>query len=246
MRKPVLFIIPLILLVTVACTVTFNAPEIRDLRGSGNLVTEQREVSGFDQLEFGGVGKMTIRQGDVESLTITADDNLIDRINTRVVGDRLIIDMEENINIGGMTRLNYELVVKDLSRLTLSGFGDIDVAELRTDTLTVLLSGSGNLTVDDLQARRLEVTITGFGNTELAGEVEDLEIIIKGAGNFNGGDLFGRSAQVEVSGFGNATVWVESNLDVEITGSGNVSYYGLPDVTQSITGFGRLESLGSK
>lgn len=246
MRKPVFLIISLILLLTLACSITFDTPEIRELQGSGNLVTEQPVVSGFDQIEFGGVGRMTIRQGDSESLTIEADDNLIDHIVTRVVGDRLIIEMEKNINFGGMTRINYDLVVKDLSRLTLSGFGDIDVDGLNTDKLTILLSGSGNLTMDDLQAESLDVTITGFGNTEVSGEVKELQVVIKGAGSFKGGDLFSQTAQIEVSGFGNATTWVESDLDVEITGSGNVSYYGLPDVTQNITGFGRLESLGRK
>jgi hypothetical protein len=246
MRKTVLLIIPLILLLTMACSITFTTPEIKDLRGSGNLVTEQREVSGFDRLEFGGVGTMTIRQGDVESLTIEADDNLIDHITTRVIGNRLVIEMEKNFNVGGMTRIHYDLVVKDLSRLTLSGFGDITMDELNTDSLTVLLSGSGNLTLADLQAESLDVTITGFGNSEFAGEVKDLQVIIKGAGSFKGGDLRSQTARVEVSGFGNATVWAERDLDVEITGSGNVSYYGLPDVTQNISGFGRLESLGNK
>lgn len=246
MRKSVLLIIPLILLLTLACSITFTAPEIKELRGSGNLVTEQRAVSGFDRIEFGGVGKMSIRQGDVESLTIEADDNLIDHIATRVVADRLIIDMEKNVNFGGMTRINYDLVVKDLSRLTLSGFGDIDMDELETDSLTVMLSGSGNLTLADLQADRLDVTITGFGNTEIGGEVNDLQVTIKGAGSFKGGDLLSQTARIEVSGFGNVTAWVERDLDVEITGSGNVSYYGLPDVTQNISGFGRLESLGRK
>lgn len=246
MRKTVLIIIPLILLSTMACTITFNAPEVRELVGSGNLVTEQRGVSGFDRVEFGGVGDMTVRQGDAESLSIEADDNLIDHIVTRVVGDRLVIEMEKNINVGGMTRIHYDLVVKDLSRLTLSGFGNIQMDDLKTDSLSILLSGSGNLTAVDLQADSLDVTITGFGNSEFSGQVADLQVIIKGAGSFKGSDLLTRTARIEVSGFGNATAWVEQDLDVEITGSGNVSYYGQPDVTQNISGFGRLESLGSK
>lgn len=246
MRKSVLLIIPLILLLTMACSITLTAPELDEIRGSGNLVTEERSVSGFDQVEFGGIGNLTIRQGSQESLTVEADDNLIEHITTRVVGNRLIIGLEGNFNIGGMSRISYELVVRDLSKLTLSGFGDIDLDQLDTDTLTIMVSGSGNLNLADLQAGSLDVTTTGFGDTEVGGEVEDLTVAIKGAGNFKGGDLLSQSARIEVSGFGSATAWVMEDLDVKISGSGNISYYGLPEVSQNISGFGSLKSLGSK
>ena len=50
------------------------------VRGSGDLVTEEREVSGFDELHFSGMGSLIIEQGDEETLIIEADDNIIDLI----------------------------------------------------------------------------------------------------------------------------------------------------------------------
>jgi hypothetical protein len=246
MRKSAYFILPLILLVTMACSISVNLPDVNIERGSGRVVTEQREVSGFDQLDFSGVGKMTITQGNRESLTVEADDNVIDHITSEVIGSRLVIGYEKGQTINTPTTIRYTLVVKDLTKLDLSGFGDINVDQLETDSFTLDLSGAGNLTVDELQAADLRVVMSGFGNAEISGEVLDLRLDISGTGNFKGGDLLCQTANVDVSGFGNATVWVENDLDVTISGTGNVSYFGSPRISQEVSGLGRLKDLGRK
>ena len=45
--------------------------------GSGNVVTESRAVSEFTAVSVHGVGRITIEQTDEETLTITADDNVL-------------------------------------------------------------------------------------------------------------------------------------------------------------------------
>ena len=48
------------------------------LDGSGDVISESREVSDFNRVVFGGVGELQLTQGDQESLTVTADDNLLE------------------------------------------------------------------------------------------------------------------------------------------------------------------------
>lgn len=55
------------------------------VRGSGNVVTEQRQVSGFNCIDLSGSGKLIIAQGSSEGLTIEAEDNIIGRIETSVI-----------------------------------------------------------------------------------------------------------------------------------------------------------------
>ena len=61
------------------------------VRGSCDLETEERDVSGFDEIYFSGMGNLVIEQGDEESLIIEADDNIIDLIETEVRGGELHI-----------------------------------------------------------------------------------------------------------------------------------------------------------
>ncbi len=60
--------------------------------GSGNVVTETRQVSGFNRIDLAGSGEVTIQQGDAESLTIEADDNVLPRLTSEVSNSTLKLD----------------------------------------------------------------------------------------------------------------------------------------------------------
>jgi hypothetical protein len=47
------------------------------VNGSGQTKSETRTVSGFTGIELSGTGEVTIEQGDAESLTVEADDNVL-------------------------------------------------------------------------------------------------------------------------------------------------------------------------
>ncbi len=55
---------------------------LRTIQGSGDVITESRDVSGFDSVSLTGIGRVIITQGDKESLTIEADDNLLEYITS--------------------------------------------------------------------------------------------------------------------------------------------------------------------
>ena len=93
------------------------------VRGSGDLVTEEREVSGFDEIHFSGMGNLIVEQGDEETLTIEADDNIIDLIETEVRGDELQIKFRRGVNVVPTAKIKFFLTVKDLDRVDLSGVG---------------------------------------------------------------------------------------------------------------------------
>ncbi|MCJ7666613.1 MAG: DUF2807 domain-containing protein, partial [Actinobacteria bacterium] len=50
--------------------------------GSGNVISEDRAVPGFSKISISGSGDLFIEQGDEESITITAEDNLIPLLTT--------------------------------------------------------------------------------------------------------------------------------------------------------------------
>ncbi|OGO16907.1 MAG: hypothetical protein A2Z14_01960 [Chloroflexi bacterium RBG_16_48_8] len=66
-----------IILVLISC-------DIQTIQGSRNIITEARDVGGFNRIELEGMGKVILTQGEEESLTIEADDNLMEYITTEV------------------------------------------------------------------------------------------------------------------------------------------------------------------
>src|SRR4051794_15454674 len=95
-------------------------------RGSGNVITQKRDVSGFSSVVLAGVGDLAITQGDAEGLTISAEDNLLPLIKTEVKNNILTIGLNDGVVSGGLLPtkpIQYNLQVKALDSIQLSGAG---------------------------------------------------------------------------------------------------------------------------
>lgn len=236
MNRPILFSTGLIVLVLSSCTV-----------GSRRVVTEDIKVSDFDQINFSTIGDLTITQGDRESLTIEAESNVMSRITTGVRGGTPYIEMKSGIwNVVPTKPVRYDLTVKELNSLDLSGVGSVYAGAIDTDRLDLDMSGAGKVIIRSLTAETLEVDHSGAGKCELAGQVRRQEVHLTGAGEYDAADLESESVEVELSGVGEATVWATEALDIRLSGVGSVSYYGDPTVTQNVSGIGKVKSLGSR
>ena len=215
---------------------------------SGNTVTEERPVSGFTKVQLDGIGDLAIKIGDTESLTVEADENLLPYIITEVKGGTLIIRMKEDIRLVNMiSDVNYTLTAKSLESFELNGLGNITLAPLNTQAMTIKLDGSGSITVDELVADGFQADLNGLGSlTVSGGKVNAQDVTLAGAGSYQAGNLESETASISLTGLGSATVWVTGSLDAELTGAGSLDYYGKPQATVNDTGLGTINSLGEK
>ena len=239
----------LALIVLIAASLACAVPSvgIRTIKGSGNVVTEERDVSGFDSVALSGFGEVIITQGDEESLTVETDDNLMQYIETQVRGGTLELGFtDDDILLRPSKSIIFRLSVIDLTALDSSGAGKFEIDELDAERLEVTLSGAGDIRIDSLTATDLVVTVSGAGNIEVAGQVKTQQFNLNALGNYNASDLESQAATVRISGAGSASIWVHDTLDVVISGAGNVEYFGSPDVTQDISGVGSVKSRGDK
>lgn len=212
------------------------------VRGSGDIVSQERDVSGFDELHFSGMGKIIMDQGDDESLTIEADDNIIDLIETEVRGGELHIKFRRGFNVIPTSSMKFFLTVKDLDRIDLSGAGDINCESFETDDIEFNISGSGSVGLV-LEAESLQTQVSGLGDINLKGKTDSHTVRISGSGKYDAGELESRYCEIDITGLGSATVDVSEELDISISGAGNVYYTGDPDISQNISGLGRIKSL---
>jgi len=224
----------------------FSACGASYIRGSGNVINEERVVNNFDGVNMAGYGEVIINQGDEESLTIETDENLMQYILTEVRNNTLYIEFSENIISDPSLSITFNLNVTNLESLELSGAGSFDIPVLETPSLGILFNGAGNIQLASLSADELTVQINGAGDIDLAGEVGTQDVVISGAGQYSTPDLKSRQADVLVEGLGKVEIWATDTLTVDIEGAGSVNYYGSPSVTQNIEGPGIIQSLGEK
>lgn len=214
--------------------------------GSGDNVTETREVSNFDRINLEGSGEVVIVQSGEESLVIEADANLLPNVTSEVSGGTLTLALESGNSGIFSSKITYKVGVDDLVGASIEGSGDITAESLETDSLDVDISGSGEVKIDNLTAEELATVIEGSGNAQLAGEVEQQTIDIAGSGKYSASDLKSDSATVTIGGSGKAIVWAMETLNATIDGSGSVDYYGSPSVNASESGSGSVNSRGEK
>lgn len=217
--------------------------------GSGVVETETRQVSEFDSIVVQYPAKITIQQGESESVTIQADDNLLPQLKTEVRNGTLYFESSEKNwgeRVSSTEPVVVTITVVELGRVQILTAGTMLIDSLQTDSLEISVSGAGVVTLTDLDAGSLEFGLSGAGNVNAEGVVEILQLRISGLGSFNGGDLHSQDAEVRISGAGSATVWVEDELDANISGAGSIDYYGSPEVSKRISGVGSISKIGEK
>lgn len=231
-----------------------------DLGGNdpGDRTTEERSITDVSAVELATTGSLSLSVGDEPSLTITAGENVLDRLTTEITGDTLVIDLPGSWR---NPRIDYDLVLPALSSVTLSGSGAVDgdiggtgdielringsgeiqLDEIEASDLTVTIDGSGAVEVDDVVAGATVVRVDGSGAVTLDGSTDTLDVAIPGSGDVRLSGLEARDAVVRIDGSGEAEVHATGTLDAAIGGSGRIAYSGDPDVTRDIDGSGEIE-----
>jgi hypothetical protein len=246
MKRIFCVVLPATALLLCGCEGIDLALNAETIRGSGKVISEKRDVHGFKQVELAGSGNLSITQGNTESLSVEADDNILPKIRTDVEGDRLRIGIERGVSVRPTAPIRYTLVLRDLSALELSGSGKISAGSVRCGDLTLDLSGSGTIRVDQLTADNIRAEIDGSGDMQIGGKATGQKVQISGSGSYHANQLESNSADISIDGSGDSTVWVHNTLTADISGSGNIEYYGNPNVTKNVGGSGRLRSLGAR
>lgn len=192
------------------------------LVGSGTAAEETRPVGQFDAIELSGSGQLIFRQGDKESLSIKADDNLLPYLTSTMEGGTLHLGVRNNVLIQTHLPIVYTVTARNLK--------------------AVHLSGSGSAKLDSLSTDRLEIDVTGSGDVVASGRAGHQTISISGSGSYNGAACQGTTGEVHISGSGNVTVNVSDQLDAHVSGSGDIEYLGHPSVNTHISGSGHVSA----
>lgn len=209
------------------------------VQGSGNIKRQARQVSHFTGLALEVPGRLELRMGDSEGVTIETDDNVLPLIETVVENGTLKIrPTKRNLNL---RTKNLKIVVnaRQIERLALGGSGSVDADSLRAPRLNIDLGGSGEINVRNLDSESVAVSLGGSGDFKAgAGQARKLSVSIGGSGTVDMGRVQSDSASISVAGSGEATVWARHELSMTIAGSGDVNYYGDPRISKSIVGSG--------
>lgn len=213
-------------------------------------ITQSIEVGNFDRIMLQAINvenEIVIRQGERESLSVTASQEGLAKIKAEVCNGRLTIQYGGNLLdklsaalATSLTRqhINYFVTVKRLSDLEVAGTTHVDIGALETDQLALRLAGMDDVYIHDLTAKLFEIAILmpSVCYIEVSGRVIEQKILMSGLSTYNARRLVSQRASVTLRNpGGKAIVKVDDDLAVNISGPGLVEYYGQPHLTKNIS-----------
>ena len=196
------------------------------VRGSRNLVTQNRKVEAFTKVETSGSTKVILKQSTDYGLRITADDNIQKEIETYVRGNTLIIDMDGNFC--DSSPITIYVNSREYEGIYASGAVEI----LSDGKLTVKnfeLDLRGSVKVDlDINAANMKTSSSGASEIFLKGQSGSHELELSGSSSVEALDFVVGRYRIENSGSSNSRINVLNELYISSSGSSDVEYRGSP------------------
>ncbi len=198
----------------------------RHVTGSGNIVTEKKQVENFTGLSAGSAFEVEVKIGSPVSVEIEADDNLIKDVEVKVVNNTLRIYAKNGMSISNPNFKAF-ITVPALDNIESSGAANITVLDELKNSDKIRLHSSGAATITaKVDAPKVDVETSGAGNIKVSGKTKDINAHASGGANIYADELLSENADAHASGAGNVHVSASVKLKAHASGAGNVFYKG--------------------
>lgn len=190
-------------------------------KGSGNVQTEKREISGFSAINASGaVAVEVVAAQNGFAVEVEADDNLLQHVKTEVRGDSLRIYTEGRISTRSPIRVR--VAMPQIEQFEVSGASKGTLTNLKNESLILESSGASKIKVE--------------------GETGELIVNLSGASRLDAEGLKSENASVDASGASSATVFAVEKLRADASGASCIRYIGEPkSVVRNSSGAGTIK-----
>lgn len=214
---------------------TGDSPEVKMTAGDKPKVEEKRALKGFERIRQLGSLDVKYRQGKDFSVVVKAPQSLMKKVETRVEGNTLVVNMKGEgklINFGSVNGDDVTVYVTspDLIGIELKGSGDFDCkTHLDTDNLELSVKGSGDIELVDVICDRVNASIIGSGDVKIRKLVtQQTKFSVIGSGEMEVNQQNVKQTQIEIKGSGDVKVACKDcgSIESRIFGSGDIKLSG--------------------
>jgi len=228
--NPILICLLLSLFMATSC--------IESITGNGPVISDERTPGKFTSLALNLGAEVRIVKANENSVMVTAQQNLTDRIITRVDGNTLVITSKGNLISNHPIKI--EVRMPEFENFEINGSGEIEFDDTVTgDYIDFSVTGSGSVNAR-LDVRKVTTVVTGSGTVRFSGQADDLKGEVLGSGVIDASSLIAENGQFKLSGSGEVRTHVTGRLNASVTGSGILYYTGNPELQKSVTGSGKV------
>ena len=219
----------------------------------GEVMKIKKEVKNFDSISLMYPGIVHLKQGDTESLTIEADDAVIEKIDININGSTLVVRSNkrwwENFSwfiADSGNEVNFYITMKDVQKILASSSNTINIeTPINIENLVIKISGNGTLKSMEniIVNNKLSIHCSGHMELELKKLVASL-LNIDTSGSSDIKILTGNvnKQEIEISGSGKyiAPELKTKETDITCRGSGKLEVNATDALKVNISGSGKV------
>src|SRR5450759_5073185 len=130
----------------------------RTVEGHGHVVTKERKTDSFTGLKVSSGIDVYLKQGNNETVTVEADENLHEYILTEVRGG--VLNVYSEYNIREAERKRVYVTMKKVNSVRTTSAGDVfGEAPIHSDRLELSASSAGNIKLE-VNAKDINIDIS--------------------------------------------------------------------------------------
>ena len=199
------------------------------VEGNGKVVEETRDLGDFDKISVTRGMNVYISQGPVQKVVVSADENLLDVIETSVSDRTLKVSCNRGIRKAESNKVLVTVPNIDLLKTT-AGSNVFAEDTLNLKILEVKSTAGSNIKLV-LNAEELNVSAVAGSNIFLDGTSESFTAKANSGSNVKAGDLRAVTCDLKASSGANIWINVQKELSARVSSGANVFYYGNPETT---------------
>jgi hypothetical protein len=193
--------------------------------GSGQFVTDSRAVGSFDTVVIMNGGRAIVTRSDAGSLNVTAEDNILPLIESRVVDGTLTVTFRAGAGSVSTRGMRYHIGMRSMRRFNAEAGSSIEAHGIDTADLDVRLSAGA--------------TFIGSGT------VDRLGLDLSAGSQVNAPALRSRMTTATLSAGSTALVRVSDSLVVNASAGSQLEYLGNPAVQAQTSAGSTVRRAGS-
>ena len=213
----------------------------RQIRGSGNIVTETRTTGDFTGISAGGAYEIEIKNGPVTEVKVEADDNIIKYIETRVSGNTLHIKTKDGVNFND-GHFKVYITAPEIRKINGYGAANIDFKSILKNEDKITLEASGAASIDgEVDAPEITLEASGAANIKLSGRTRNYKAEASGTADLKTGELMSETTKVHASGAATAHVYSSVSLNADADGAASIYYSGAGSTVVKTSGAANIK-----
>ncbi len=194
--------------------------------------SQVRNITGFTEIDVSTGIKVELTMGNKEHVEVFADEEVIDRIITRLSGEELEIYIKSSNSWFGSNKKYKNIVVKvtavKIKSLDVSsGARIVTINKIKTDELELDASSGGALSIS-FEVDKASCETSSGSSAVLKGKTNSIELDASSGSSIKASDVVAQEVDADVSSGASIRITVVSKLKAEASSGGSIKYSGTP------------------